>query len=64
MALLDKFKKGESSYNAFIGTPKAAINRGSNAIPVNDTFSKGKYQDYVVNTERATDVGGYQVKKG
>lgn len=59
MALLDKFKKGESSFNAFIGSPKGPINRGSNTIPVNDTFSKGKYQDYVVNPERATDIGGF-----
>jgi hypothetical protein len=57
MALLDKFKKDGSVLTPLRGTkPKATLVR--DVIQVNNTFSKGQYQDYVLQTERASDLTG------
>lgn len=57
MALLDKFKKLGSVLTPLRGTkPKSTLVK--DVIPVNQTFSKGTYQDYVLNIERARDITG------
>lgn len=57
MALLDKFKKLGSVLTPLRGNkPKSTLVK--DVIPVNDTFTKGTYQDYVLNTERAKDITG------
>lgn len=58
MALKSKFEAGGSAFNPLKGTlPKTALKSGE-TIPVNNTFSKGQYRDYVLDTDRATDLTG------
>lgn len=57
MALLDKLKKDGTTLTPLRGTrPTATLVK--DVIQVNDTFSKGQYQNYVVNTPRAQDLTG------
>ena len=59
MALLDKLKKDGTVLTPLRGTrPTATLVRDT--IPVNNTFSKGQYQNYVVDTPRALDTTGNQ----
>jgi hypothetical protein len=51
MALLDKLQKEGTVLTPLRGTrPTATLVK--DVIQVNDTFSKGQYQNYVVNTSR------------
>jgi hypothetical protein len=57
MALLDKLKKDGTVLTPLRGTrPTSTLVRDT--IPVNNTFSKGQYQNYVVDTPRAQDLTG------
>jgi hypothetical protein len=57
MALLDKLKKDGTTLTPLRGTrPTATLVK--DVIQVNNTFSKGQYQNYVVNTSRAQDLTG------
>lgn len=59
MALLDKLKKDGTVLTPLRGTrPTSTLVRDT--IPVNNTFSKGQYQNYVVDTPRALDTTGNQ----
>ncbi len=59
MALLDKFQKDGTVLTPLKGNrPTATLVRDT--IPVNNTFSKGQYQNYVVDTPRAQDLTGNQ----
>jgi hypothetical protein len=59
MALLDKLKKDGTVLTPLRGTrPTSTLVRDT--IPVNNTFSKGQYQNYVVDTPRAQDLTGNQ----
>jgi hypothetical protein len=59
MALLDKLQKDGTVLTPLRGTrPTATLVRDT--IPVNNTFSKGQYQNYVVNTPRSLDTTGNQ----
>jgi len=58
MALRDKFETEGSNLNSLKGTlPKTAL-KDSNTVNLNDTFGKGRYQDYVLDTEKAIDLTG------
>ena len=57
MPLLDKLKKEGTILTPLRGTrPTATLVK--DVIQVNDTFSKGQYQSYVVNTPRSLDLTG------
>ena len=57
MALLDKFKKDGTVLTPLKGNrPTSTLVRDT--IPVNNTFSKGQYQNYVVDTPRTQDLTG------
>jgi hypothetical protein len=57
MALLDKLQKEGTVLTPLRGTrPTATLVK--DVIQVNDTFSKGQYQSYVVNTPRSLDLTG------
>jgi hypothetical protein len=57
MALLDKLKKDGTTLTPLRGTrPTATLVK--DVIQVNNTFSKGQYQNFVVNTSRAQDLTG------
>ncbi len=57
MALLDKLKTEGTVLTPLRGTrPTATLVK--DVIQVNDTFSKGQYQSYVVNTPRSLDLTG------
>ena len=57
MALLDKLQKDGTILTPLRGTrPTATLVK--DVIQVNDTFSKGQYQTYVVNTPRSLDLTG------
>ena len=59
MALLDKFQKEGTVLTPLRGNkPTATLVK--DVIQVNNTFSKGQYQNYVVNTPRAQDLTGNQ----
>jgi hypothetical protein len=59
MALLDKLQKDGTILTPLRGTkPTATLVK--DVIQVNNTFSKGQYQSYVVNTPRAQDLTGNQ----
>ena len=57
MALLDKFQKDGTLLTPLKGS-KPTSTLVKDVIPVNNTFSKGQYQNYVVNTSRAQDLTG------
>jgi hypothetical protein len=57
MALLDKLQKDGTTLTPLRGTrPTATLVK--DVIQVNNTFSKGQYQNFVVNTSRAQDLTG------
>lgn len=57
MALLEKLKEEGTILTPLRGTrPTASLVK--DVIQVNKTFSKGQYQDFVVNTPRAQDLTG------
>jgi hypothetical protein len=57
MALIDKLQKEGTVLTPLRGTrPTATLVK--DVIQVNDTFSKGQYQTYVVNTPRSIDLTG------
>ncbi len=57
MPLLNKLETEGSILTPLNGQqPKASLQAG--AIPVNNTFSKGTYVDFVSNTPRAVDTTG------
>ena len=57
MALLDKLQKDGTILTPLRGTrPTATLVK--DVIQVNNTFSKGQYQTYVVNTPRSMDLTG------
>jgi len=57
MALIDKLKTEGTVLTPLRGTrPTATLVK--DVIQVNDTFSKGQYQTYVVNTPRSIDLTG------
>jgi hypothetical protein len=57
MALLDKLQKEGTVLTPLRGNkPKATLVK--DVIQVNKTFSKGTYQDYVLNTEKSKDITG------
>jgi hypothetical protein len=57
MALIDKLQKEGTILTPLRGTkPTATLVK--DVIQVNDTFSKGQYQSYVVNTPRSLDLTG------
>jgi hypothetical protein len=57
MALLDKLKKDGTTLTPLRGTrPTATLVK--DVIQINNTFSKGQYQNFVVNTPRSLDLTG------
>jgi hypothetical protein len=57
MALLDKLQKEGTVLTPLRGTrPTATLVK--DVIQVNNTFSKGQYQNFVVNTPRSLDLTG------
>jgi hypothetical protein len=57
MALLDKLKKDGTVFTPLRGTrPTATLVK--DVIQINNTFSKGQYQNYVVETPRTQDLTG------
>ena len=57
MALLDKFQK-EGTVLTHLKGNKPTATLVKDVIQVNNTFSKGQYQNYVVNTPRSQDLTG------
>jgi len=57
MPLLDKLQNEESQLTALHGQlPKGSLVNGKlQGKPINNSTDQGRYQDYVVNTGRATD---------
>jgi|TARA_B100000925_G_C21732479_1_gene355734 hypothetical protein len=58
MPLLKKFEIGGSTLNPLAGKQPTAPLQDGSTIPVNNTFEKGTYQDYIVDTPRASDTTG------
>jgi hypothetical protein len=57
MALLDKLQKDGTTLTPLRGTrPTATLVK--DVIQINNTFSKGQYQNFVVNTPRSLDLTG------
>jgi hypothetical protein len=57
MALLDKLQKDGTVLTPLRGTrPTATLVK--DVIQINNTFSKGQYQNFVVNTPRSLDLTG------
>lgn len=58
MALKDKFEANGSELNSLAGTlPKGPL-KDPKTLPLNNSFEKGRYQDYVLDTDKATDQTG------
>ena len=58
MALKDKFEANGSELNPLAGTlPKGPL-KDPKTLPLNNSFEKGRYQDYVLDTDKATDQTG------
>ena len=57
MPLLDKLQNAESKLTAMHGKlPQGSLINGKiGGLPINNSTDEGRYQDYVVNTGRATD---------
>jgi hypothetical protein len=54
MALIDKLKT--TKLTKFPGTkPSAALRNAGDPLPVNNTFSKGEYSEYILGTEKKID---------
>lgn len=58
MPLLKKFETEGSQLTPLTGNQPTAPLKGAGTIPVNDTFSKGTYVDFVSETPRAVDTTG------
>lgn len=58
MALKDRFETGGSTLNSLKGGLPTTSLKAGDIIPVNNTFSKGQYRDYVLDTDKATDLTG------
>ena len=58
MPLLDRLENKGSSLTALRGEQPAAPLRGNGVIAVNNTYELGTYQNYVVDTPRASDNTG------
>jgi|TARA_R110001592_G_scaffold161939_3_gene394828 hypothetical protein len=58
MPLLDRLENKGSSLTPLRGEQPAAPLKGNGVIPVNNTFELGTYQNYVVDTPRASDNTG------
>jgi|TARA_B100000780_G_scaffold87658_1_gene60325 hypothetical protein len=58
MPLLKKFETEGSQLTPLTGNQPTAPLRNAGTIPVNNTFSKGTYVDFVSETPRAVDTTG------
>ena len=58
MPLLNKLETEGSNLTPLKGEKPSAPVKSGGVIPVNNTFSKGTYIDYVSNTPRAVDTTG------
>ena len=58
MPLLKKFETEGSQLTPLTGNQPPAPLRNAGTIPVNNTFSKGTYVDFVSETPRAVDTTG------
>ena len=58
MPLLKKFETEGSQLTPLTGNQPSAPLKNAGTIPVNDTFSKGTYIDFVSETPRAVDTTG------
>tara|TARA_R110001606_G_C14966284_1_gene602567 strand:+ start:198 stop:398 length:201 start_codon:yes stop_codon:yes gene_type:complete len=58
MALKKQFEEKGSTLNPLAGTlPKGPL-KDANTLPVNNSFDKGRYQDYILDTDKAIDITG------
>tara|TARA_Y100000996_G_scaffold410026_1_gene391679 strand:- start:782 stop:988 length:207 start_codon:yes stop_codon:yes gene_type:complete len=57
MNLKDKLESGASELSKGLNgkLPKGAL-KADGVIPINGTFDEGRYQDYLVNADRAIDL--------
>lgn len=61
MALLNKFRKDGSILTPLKGNrPTTSLSTPSGVIPVNNTFSKGQYQTYVLDTKTGVELARAQ----
>ena len=58
MPLLSKFEQEGSTLTPLRGEQPTAPLKGNGVIPINNTFENVTYQDYVVDTPRASDTTG------
>ena len=58
MPLLKKFEEKGSTLTPLKGEKPSAPLKGNGVIPINNTFEKGQYRDYIVDTPRASDTTG------
>ena len=58
MPLLKKFETEGSQLTPLTGNQPSAPLKNAGTIPVNNTFSRGTYADYVSETPRAVDTTG------
>ncbi|MCP4482941.1 MAG: hypothetical protein GY817_09505 [bacterium] len=58
MPLLKKFETEGSQLTPLTGNQPSAPLKNAGTIPVNNTFSKGTYIDFVSETPRAVDTTG------
>ena len=58
MPLLKKLETEGSTLTPLTGNQPTAPLKNAGTIPVNNTFSKGTYVDYVSETPRAVDTTG------
>jgi hypothetical protein len=58
MPLLKKFETEGSQLTPLTGNKPSAPLKNAGTIPVNNTFSKGTYIDFVSETPRAVDTTG------
>jgi len=58
MPLLKKFETEGSQLTPLTGNQPSAPLKNAGTIPVNNTFSRGTYVDYVSETPRAVDTTG------
>ena len=58
MALKAKFEANGSQLNSLAGTlPKGPL-KDPKTLPLNNSFEKGRYQDYILDTDKAIDKTG------
>ena len=56
MPLLKRFEDNGSTLTPLRGEQPSAPLKGNGVISINNTFQDGTYQDYVVDTPRASDI--------